>query len=420
MSNTIVGPSTVDGIKRLAKVIKRERGLTHHEALDLAAQRAGYQNLRHAQHQLAESPKRHALYLSAYWSTRADCGRETLKIWLPKPLHEIASRHEIPRPRNLRNFYVEAEDHLERLIDLDSQESAHDALFAAARTVRFMAATGLRPTTTLKQLQPMRRFESLPDKDHPSEWLDTETRAWVYLDEPYGRSEHEGRAAWASAQKLQMIRPEWEGIYYPGQAIPFLFCVDRILADRLHRQLQQLHASRIEPVWDGDSEPYASAFISPAREASGRPRRGRSMPAYGPRKGAVPYGARKGGEKSLWRPVRRMPLESHLKLGPLLSSLCVSGLSHARTSAISRIRSRLDDWLQMEYPSEEEMTQEQFHNAYYGSRYSPIMDAQSQVVALQQAVTLLEEGYLDCKPRRDMVNKLRSIAAAIAEANPKK
>ena len=143
------------------------------------------------------------------------------------------------------------------------------------------------------------------------------------------------------------------------------------------------------------------------------------MPSYAPHRGAVPYGARKGGEKSLWRPERRMSLESHLKLAPLLSSLCVSGLSHARTSAISRIRSRLDDWLQMEFPSEEEMTQEQFHNAYYGSRYFPIKDAQRQVVALQQAVTLLEEGYLDCKPRRDMVNKLRSIAAAIAEADSK-
>ncbi len=418
MSNSIVGPSTLGGIKRLAKSLKRDYALTHHEALDLAAQRAGYQNLRHAQHLVIESAQRHTLYLSAYWSTRGGRGRETLRIWLPKPLHEIASRHEIPRARNLGWFHVEAEDHLERRVDLDDQESAQNALFAAARTLRFMAATGLRPTTTLKQLQPMRRFEALPGKDHPSEWLDTETGAWVYMDEPYGRSELAERADWASGQTLQMIRPTWEGIYYPGKAIPFLFCVDRALADRLHRQLQQLHADRIEPIWDGASEPYSSAFISPTRQESGQTRRGRPMPSYGPHKGAIPYGARKGGERSLWRPERRMSLQLHLKLGPLLSSLCVSGLSHARTSAIGRIRSMLDDWLQMEYPGEE-MTQEQFHNAYYGSRYSPIKDAQSQVMALQQAVAFLEEGYLDCKPRRDMVNKLRSIATAIAEADPK-
>lgn len=66
------------------------------------------------------------------------------------------------------------------------------------------------------------------------------------------------------------------------------------------------------------------------------------------------------------------------------------------------------------------MTQEQFYSAYYGSRYSPIKDAQSQVVALQQSAALLEEGYLDCKPRRDIVNKLRSIAVAITEADTKK
>ncbi len=416
MSNTIVGPSTVDGIKRLSKAIKRAQAIPHHEALDLAAQRAGYQNLRHAQRQLTESSQRHALFLTAYWSTRGGRGRESLKIWLPKPLHEIAGSHIVPHARNLGWFHVEAEDHLERRVDLESQEDAHKALFAAARTLRFMAATGLRPTTTLKQLQPMKRFESLPGKDHPSEWLDTETGMWVYMDEPYEKSALAGRESWAAAQKLQMIRAEWEGIYFPGKAIPFLFCTDGGLADRLESKLRHLHASRIEPIWDCASEPYSSAFVSPARQTSGQPRRGRPMPAYGERKGALPYGARRGGERSRWRPARRMPLELHLKLGPLLSSLCISGMLYARTSAISRIRSTLDDWLQMEYPGDE-MTQEQFHNAYYGARNLPIKDPPNQAAALLQAVDLLEQGYLDCKPRRDMTTRLRSIATRVSGLN---
>lgn len=415
MSNTIVGPSTVDGIKRLAKAIKRAQAIPHHEALDLAAQRAGYQNLRHAQGQLTESSQQYVLYLTAYWSDRGirSRGRETLRIWLPKPLHEIASRNEVPNARNLGWFHLEAEDHLERRVDLDSQENAHDALFAAARALRFMAATGLRPTTTLKQIRPMQRFDGLPGNDHPSRWLDSETGAWVYMDEPYKKRELAERMAWAASQKLQMVTPEWEGIYSPKKAIPFLFCKELALADRLAGRLRHLHANCVDEIWDGASEPYSSEFVSPARQASGQHRLGRPMPAYGERNGALPYGARKGGERSRWRPARRMQLELHLKLGPLLSSLCISGMLHARTSAIGRIRSMLDDWLQMEYPGEE-MTQEQFHNAYYGARYMPIKDPQNQAAALLQAVNFLEEGYLDCKPRRDMVTKLRSIAAAVA------
>ena len=45
-------PSTLDGIKRLAKSIKDERAITHREALELAARQAGYQSFTHARHQL--------------------------------------------------------------------------------------------------------------------------------------------------------------------------------------------------------------------------------------------------------------------------------------------------------------------------------------------------------------------------------
>lgn len=37
-------PSTLKGIKRLAKAIKKEQGVTHTTALTMAANKAGYQN----------------------------------------------------------------------------------------------------------------------------------------------------------------------------------------------------------------------------------------------------------------------------------------------------------------------------------------------------------------------------------------
>ncbi|KJK14260.1 hypothetical protein UB46_38950 [Burkholderiaceae bacterium 16] len=56
MVSTNVKPSTLDGIKRLAKSIKRERGSDHIPALDVAARESGYQNFKHASTSLRSTP----------------------------------------------------------------------------------------------------------------------------------------------------------------------------------------------------------------------------------------------------------------------------------------------------------------------------------------------------------------------------
>ena len=48
MSSEAIQPSSLDGIKRLAKSLKTERGIQHARALDDAARAAGFQNFRHA------------------------------------------------------------------------------------------------------------------------------------------------------------------------------------------------------------------------------------------------------------------------------------------------------------------------------------------------------------------------------------
>jgi hypothetical protein len=49
-------PTTMVGIKRLAKAIKREREIPHHLALDIASQKAGYRDFRDAQKVLSSQP----------------------------------------------------------------------------------------------------------------------------------------------------------------------------------------------------------------------------------------------------------------------------------------------------------------------------------------------------------------------------
>lgn len=43
-----ISPNTIDGIKSLAKAIKKREGIKHAEALDQAALQAGYSNFRKA------------------------------------------------------------------------------------------------------------------------------------------------------------------------------------------------------------------------------------------------------------------------------------------------------------------------------------------------------------------------------------
>lgn len=46
-------PRTLDGLKRSAKLLKRDLGVTHSRALDIVAQRMGYESYTHARKTLS-------------------------------------------------------------------------------------------------------------------------------------------------------------------------------------------------------------------------------------------------------------------------------------------------------------------------------------------------------------------------------
>lgn len=416
MPNIVITPSTLDGIKRLAKSIKRDRVIPHHEALELAAQAAGFQNLRHAKNTLVNptGSTLHAIYLTAYWTDDAGAGRETLRLQLAKPLGHIVTRHQLRAVRQLGAFKMESEDHLEAAVDLEDRAHAHDALLAAARTLRFMEATGLVPATTRRQERPMRVFENLPGRDHRSYWIDAETGAWVFMDEPYPHVDERARAVLAEGQRLAMLRSSWPGIYNPGGCTPYLFSSEQALIDRLSHALAQLNKAGSDLRFDGESARYGSRFVSPARAMSGKPARARPMPAppgfeY---RGALPYGSRSGGKASKWRPAQRMTLECHLKLGALLGALEASKLPRGASAAIMYLRVTLDDWVQMEYPGDE-MTDEQFRQMYYGPQRHAIAERVSQLRAVQETASLIREGYEECAPKRRLMRKLAGAESAL-------
>ncbi|MCJ8056633.1 hypothetical protein GB928_025375 [Shinella curvata] len=88
-----VRPKTLDGIKRLAAEIGKERGIKHSVALDLAARAASFANFRHAQRVLVlrdGQPLGSYVLLSRYWhdKEKRQSGRETLRIDLPSAILE--------------------------------------------------------------------------------------------------------------------------------------------------------------------------------------------------------------------------------------------------------------------------------------------------------------------------------------------
>lgn len=112
-----IRPSTVAGVKRLASQLKKQHGIKHSDALDQASRAAGKANFRHALRSLqgtGNRPEFHYVLLTIYWSDkdrRHQCGRETLKIDLSKPIPEICSKHSLKYVRGFGNLRMVAEDH---------------------------------------------------------------------------------------------------------------------------------------------------------------------------------------------------------------------------------------------------------------------------------------------------------------------
>lgn len=404
MSSDYVPPSTLDGIKRLATSIKREQGVWHHEALDLAAQRAGQQNFRHAQRLLsARAAAQHAVFLTAYWRTRERpiaWGRETLRVQLTKPLAELAERNELAAYKPTGAFRLEASDHLEHRLNLDSKASAQDALLAGACALRFMATTGLRPTTTRKQ-RALLDLDTMPERDHWSRWIDPSTGEIVGLDEPY-RDRIElvaERQAWLAKHGLFMLAPAWEGMHNPGYTRPYLIVRDEAMGRRLQAQVEAL-GPMVEPHWESGA--YTDRFVSPARAAAGRAASRRVMPAYPGtvRAGAVAYGGRPG-VKGSWRPAVPMPFESHERVSRLLQNLSASSLPARVRAVILHARSVLEDWVLAEHRE----IADKRNDLYYGGRTTALDDG-LRGAAMATVISVLRRGYQECAPRRRLLAKL--------------
>lgn len=413
MSSTEIHLTSIASLKRHAKSIGRELGIAHHEALDEAARRAGFKDLRDAQEHLAKPavPFKHSAFLTAYWEERTDlldestktgCGRLTLQLPLRMPLGELVSEVSLENTPYLRGFILEASDHLEARLDCCSEDDAYIALGRAARALLFMAGTGLMGEPSIE-----RELRAPFLSDHCSFWYDPETKEPVTLSEPYSNYISDSDRDSLKWSDLYLAETSWKGIYLPGSAYPLIFSRSEGLIQRLQEQLSVMVESYrgIKPGIDTGS--YESQFDSPGRLTTGMERAPRLMPSpLGVvRNGSLPYGSRIGGEASLWRPAEPMPLGLHMQIGPILYALSHYEARHPARAIIDEVHSDLRQWVCHEYLPSEDLNIDTI-SVYEGPLLLHYDDNHQRLSALSKVIELLDSGYRDCPPKREILKTL--------------
>lgn len=435
MSSEAIRPSTLDGIKRLAKSLKTERGIQHVRALDDAAQAAGFQNFRHASKVLRTAPKPerlphgYSIFLTACWKDRevGASGRETLAISLSALWGELITPLQLQNHRALMDFRSEGPDHLAHEHLLRTQSEARRAVCAAARALHFMDATKLRPSKSHSRAFPGgRSSNAIPGRDHYSVWYDPETKRYLFVDEPYEKaveSRVQEREAWAKQHGFAIVKPEWVGMYAPDVGSRLYLVADEtkgIPLQPIAAALAKLPAPIVEDGWDGESAPVLPYFVSPgtiARTAAVKDKPETPRKPKNGKRNSVGYVETFVGPRR--RPKGRMPIEVHAEIGRLLKSVLVA--TYYRKGVYNRvnaIRSELDEWTQREY-NHAELPNEQFFELYYhesGSTFSRSLteaERNHHVESLAQAKKLLRDHYPDCPPLRSLVKKVDAAVKSL-------
>lgn len=156
--------------------------------------------------------------------------------------------------------------------------------------------------------------------------------------------------------------------------------------------------------WTGESAPYSPLFLSPARAQVGRAKRGRPTAKYVGmvRRNAVVYGQVLLG--GCWRPNAKMPIVAHKEVGDLLKELLENGGLRSRAYwRVENIRSELDEWVQREYRTQEELSSEKFNRLYYND-WTPSQLLPS--ARIDRIEALLREHYPDSVPLRGLLRWL--------------
>lgn len=424
-----VRPSTLNGIKRLAAQIRRERGIRHSVALDLAANAASYSNFRNAQRALRENPARFSgnyVLLTRYWYDvkLKRCGRETLQIDLPKPINEICSKTRLKNARGFGDMRLVAADHLVSDVMAQSQDFARAQICKAARSLNFMALTGMQPAGSSRQVyRSSIATLKLPGRDHATIWHNSPTGNLVLIDEPYpGGLDNIQRPKWAEENGWRLVKTSWPGLYRPHVCDMCIVMENRFSdeLDELRAKIEAMPTPLLEDEWAGTSAPSLEIFVSPQATTPQDIRRARCRGTIypAPGKNTLPYSYNPG--VTLRRPAGKMQIENHIHAGRMIKAVLRSGHATSGTHMrLGSLRSTLEDWMSMEI-ARGELEGPEFFEVYYSEAAG---DAEIRELArkpngaismLEDLKRLLTDSYPNCAPLRRQINRIDKAVMQIA------
>lgn len=418
MSIDDLKPTTLAGIKSLANDLKRIRKIKHRPALNLAAQRAGYANFDHAQKNLkdAASFKVESGYITIYWTDEENnqSGRLTFSVPLPKLISKLVTvKDGWIIDRYLGTYKLEAQDHLERILDATSLRHAVELGRSAAYALQLMDKTGLSSANLNYPDSVQDSFRSLVSRDHMSWWqLPAQPSEWVALDEPYNPI---SRLAWADANGFAAKECYGYGLYRGGGASTTVFAERQDMAVTVAEALTEIHQSK--PGVTYDSGEYGTEFLSPFRFASHKKRSPRLMPVPDGtiQNGSIAYGG-VPGQASKWRPNGHLSVADHLKIGPVLAALLPLFDSNSE-DPLHEVKHDLCNWLYLEHGHELTDAVEGEYDGYEDG--GPAMKLMEQLTtpearahAAGLVIEVLTRGYPPCLAVNIQVDKLKEAQAA--------
>ncbi|MBA8906463.1 DUF5623 domain-containing protein [Aminobacter ciceronei] len=435
MSFTTIRPSSIEGIKRLAKVISKRDDIRHSEALDQASQVSGFANYQHARRSIGDraaegEADQTFVYVSCHWRDAKThvSGQETIRVSLSKSLDELIKPIQYRYARNLGRYRRVASDHVVDEFRPDGASGALARVCAAARTLQFMDITGLRPSKAL--VAPRGGYRNrLPGNDHGSSWYDPIAKQHVAADEPYlGRalSMAGERQAWAHENNWSLVKPKWKGMYLPEGGCELFLMADNTSGyslDPIVAALSKAPAPAEPEYCDRVAVEATGFFLSPGekRDAAQKAAKPATRKVTGVSRGptnSIEFQLLLGGRRR--RPKAIMPVEDHAQVGRLLKeALAAIGRRAVAYKRVNAVRSELDDWVQCEH-DRKAMSDEVFFGLYYrdlgGPGHRTVADESGGQESLRQAKAILASRYPDCAPLRALFKK---IDFAIAALKPK-
>jgi hypothetical protein len=332
------------------------------------------------------NPMKHTARISARWSMYRRTGSEVLEVEIPRPLTELIGPHRLKHAGAMRDALMDDAGGVELSIYRWGKTSARDYILRAARMLRLLAHTGMRPATPGEE-EYVRTLLNGMLGQHASiasvlMRVNTGTGGpWVAAVTKLSEL-GEARAEWCRYRGITLLPPGWSNVWAPDIDPPHIFCNDQATATAFAESMNVLNAAG-RLVWRG----AATTRTTMTRMA-------------------------KAADAALLRPKHSMALERHVEVAEILTALCVSQIPPPVAKSIRNARRVLVEWLVQEHPRAD-------CGAIYprrGNADKVIIDRAWQIAAVDRAMAILEGGYRRSQQRDALVRDLRRARAWVTMA----